>query len=81
MYVCLQWTGKHGGIVTCCNYSHDDQYVVSASDLDNVVKIWDVRDGKMAFEIKGWCLMCYNILIREVLLFTWIFTMKCEVIC
>ena len=49
----FQWTGNHGGIVTCCNYSHDGQFVVSASDLDNIVRIWDAHNGHIVHEIKG----------------------------
>ena len=47
-----QWTGQHGGMVTCCQFSLDGQLLVSGSDLDNTVKVWDVHTGELIQEIK-----------------------------
>ena len=49
----LQWTGEHRGIVTDCNFSHDSKLVVSCSDLDRSIKLWDASNGKMIKEIVG----------------------------
>ena len=48
-----QWSGDHGGIVTCCEYSHDGHYIVTGSDLDFAVRIWDAHDGTLIHDIKG----------------------------
>ncbi|CAG2206880.1 WD repeat-containing protein 88-like [Mytilus edulis] len=45
------WSGKHAGIVTSCNFSHDGKYVVSGSDLDNTVKIWDSNTGDLIHNV------------------------------
>ena len=49
----LQWTGDHGGIVTCCDFSRDGKLVVSGSDLDHTIKIWDANTGEELQVISG----------------------------
>ncbi|KAK2162040.1 hypothetical protein NP493_1544g00031 [Ridgeia piscesae] len=49
----LLWTGSHGGIVTCCNFSADGKLIISGSDLENVVRIWDAHSGHLIHKIKG----------------------------
>lgn len=49
----FQWSGKHAGIVTSCNFSHDERLIVSGSDLDNTVKIWDANTGELIHNIDG----------------------------
>lgn len=43
----------HGGVITCCGFSNDGRYVVTGSDLDFMIKVWDVASGEMVHEIKG----------------------------
>lgn len=50
----LQWTGQHAGIVTCCRFSHDGKLVISGSDLDNTLKIWDANSGELLQNLQGW---------------------------
>jgi WD40 repeat protein/serine/threonine protein kinase len=40
----ILFLGRHTGSVWCVAYSHDGQYVASASD-DTTVKIWDAKRG------------------------------------
>lgn len=49
----IVWTNRHNGIITSCDISADSKYVVSVSDFDNAVKIWNAEDGKEAFSLKG----------------------------
>lgn len=39
--------------MTDCNLSNDGRLVVSSSDIDHSVKLWDCVTGKMVKEIKG----------------------------
>lgn len=39
--------------MTDCNFSHDGKLVVSCSDLDRSIKLWDATSGKMVKEIVG----------------------------
>lgn len=39
--------------MTDCNFSHDSKLVVSCSDLDRSIKLWDASSGKMIKEIVG----------------------------
>ncbi|XP_033754028.1 WD repeat-containing protein 88-like [Pecten maximus] len=48
----MLWTGKHAGIVTSCKFSHDGKMVVSGSDLDNTLKIWDANSGELIYNIE-----------------------------
>ena len=41
------------GIATSCNFSHDGRLVVSGSDLDHSVKVWDANSGQIVAESKG----------------------------
>lgn len=43
----ILWMGRHAGIVTCCRFSHDGKLVISGSDLDNTLKIWDANSGEL----------------------------------
>jgi len=36
-----------------CNFSHDGKLVVSGSDLDRTIKIWDATAGTLIKEIAG----------------------------
>lgn len=45
------WSGLHAGIVTSCRFSHDGKYVVSCSDLDNTVKVWDANTGDVIHNV------------------------------
>ncbi|XP_064640504.1 WD repeat-containing protein 88-like [Lineus longissimus] len=48
----ILWTGDHHGIVTCCDYSSDGGLIVTGSDLDFKVRVWDARSGKVVKEMK-----------------------------
>ncbi|XP_048255050.1 WD repeat-containing protein 88-like [Haliotis rufescens] len=50
--VAEKWSGKHGGVVTCCKLSHDEKMVCSGSDMDNILKIWDTRSGEIIHNLK-----------------------------
>jgi len=54
-YYCslVQWSGDHGGIVTCGSWSHDDKFIVTGSDLDLAIRIWDSQTGVLVQTIKG----------------------------
>nr|XP_026696028.1 WD repeat-containing protein 88-like [Ciona intestinalis] len=39
------WSVKGEGIVTSCDISSNENLVVASSDLDNSVKLWDMRSG------------------------------------
>lgn len=39
--------------MTCCQISHDGKYVVSVSDLDNVVAVRSVQDGSLVSSTNG----------------------------
>lgn len=41
------WKGYHDGIATTCDFSCDGKLLVTGSDLDFCVKIWNVADGKL----------------------------------
>ncbi|XP_041455623.1 WD repeat-containing protein 88-like [Lytechinus variegatus] len=47
----ILWQGTHGGIVTCSQISHDGKYVVSVSDLDNVVAVRSIQDGSLVSSV------------------------------
>lgn len=49
----VMWQSDHAGIVTGCDLSTDGKLVVSASDLDNFIRIWDAQNGALIREIKG----------------------------
>lgn len=49
----VQWSGDHGGIVTCGNWSHDDKFILTGSDLDMAIRIWDSQTGALVQTIKG----------------------------
>lgn len=49
----LQWSGRHDGIVTSCNFSNNGKMAVSGSDLDNTVKVWDVNSGLVIAQTAG----------------------------
>ena len=49
----FQWTGLHDGIVTCCQISHDGQYIATGSDLDGAIRLWSVKDGQLIKKVKG----------------------------
>ena len=55
----------HNGIVTTCDVSHDGKYVVSGSDLDSAVSIWDARDGQLIKKLLGteFCI-CYILYVQ-----------------
>ena len=48
-----QWTGGHNGLVTYCSFSSDGQRLVTCTDRDNVVVIWDARTGHVKNVMKG----------------------------
>ncbi|XP_072014415.1 WD repeat-containing protein 88-like [Amphiura filiformis] len=48
----LVWTGLHGGIVTCCQYSHDGQFIATGSDLDGTIRLWSAKDGQLIKKVK-----------------------------
>lgn len=49
---CL-WKNKHEYLVTSCGFSYDQaKLVVSVSDVDFVIKIWDTKSGKLVRNIK-----------------------------
>ena len=37
---------RHDGMAMSCDISYDGKYMLSASDLDNAVLIWDLRQEK-----------------------------------
>lgn len=37
---------KHDGMAMACDISHDARLMLSCSDLDNAVVIWDLRQEK-----------------------------------
>ena len=49
----LQWTGHHDGMVTCCNFSQDGKYVVSGSDFDNALIVWDAFSGESIAHVES----------------------------
>ncbi|XP_064598911.1 WD repeat-containing protein 88-like [Liolophura sinensis] len=42
----ILWTGKHDGVLTCCDISHDGKLIVTGSDIDNCLKVWDTSSGE-----------------------------------
>lgn len=53
MLLYLQWSAIHNGMVMSCDFSHSGQLVVSASDIDNTIRIWDSKSGCLVQELKG----------------------------
>lgn len=49
----LQWAGSHGGVVMTASYSMSDQLIVSGTDLDYNLYLWDTRTGAKEQTIKG----------------------------
>ncbi|RNA35068.1 WD repeat-containing 88 [Brachionus plicatilis] len=46
------WTNSHEHLVTSCSYTNEnDKYIVSASDVDHLVKLWDGRSGNLVMSI------------------------------
>ncbi|XP_006819827.2 WD repeat-containing protein 88-like [Saccoglossus kowalevskii] len=43
----ILWQGHHDGIVTCCKFSNNGKYVVSGSDLDYALNVWNAKDGSL----------------------------------
>jgi WD40 repeat protein len=49
----LQWTGYHDDLVTCCNISHDNSIIATGSDVDHILRLWDMRSGSIICSIEG----------------------------
>lgn len=50
----LKWKNEHEYLLSSCAFSNNDsKYVVSVSDVDFFVKIWDVHTGHLVMNIKG----------------------------
>ncbi|XP_039253122.1 small ribosomal subunit protein RACK1-like [Styela clava] len=49
----ILWTGKHNGMVMAGDISLDGKLVVSCSDFDNAVKVWNAEDGQELTELKN----------------------------
>ncbi|KAJ8303369.1 hypothetical protein KUTeg_019765 [Tegillarca granosa] len=47
----ILWTGQHAGVVTCCKFSHDGSMMISGSDLDNTLKVWDTNTGELIHNV------------------------------
>ena len=47
------WRGVHDGIVMSCDLSTNGKYAVSCADYEDSIKMWDVRDGKIAQLLPG----------------------------
>ncbi|CAF0763944.1 unnamed protein product [Brachionus calyciflorus] len=48
----LLWTNSHDYLVTSCNFTNGtDKYVISSSDVDLMVKLWDVNTGNLVMSI------------------------------
>ena len=45
-HVSLQLQSMHEGMVMSCDISYDGKYMLSCTDLDNSVTIWDMRQQK-----------------------------------
>jgi hypothetical protein len=53
-YYFKKWENKHEYFVTSCGFSYDENsLVVSVSDVDFLVKIWDTKSGKLVRNIPG----------------------------
>ena len=48
----FQWSALHDGIVTTCDFSYDGKFLITGSDLENSVRIWDAYDGELIKELK-----------------------------
>ncbi|KAL5021243.1 hypothetical protein ScPMuIL_000398 [Solemya velum] len=48
------WTGTHDGMVNCCQYSHDGKLVLSGSDSENAICVWDSHEGKVIRKINNY---------------------------
>eukprot|EP00112_Aurelia_sp_Birch-Aquarium-sp1_P013051 Seg2754.6 transcript_id=Seg2754.6/GoldUCD/mRNA.D3Y31 product="WD repeat-containing protein 88" protein_id=Seg2754.6/GoldUCD/D3Y31 len=46
------WNALHDGIVTTCDFSYDGKFLITGSDLENSVRIWDAYDGELIKELK-----------------------------
>ena len=40
-------------MVTCCNFSQDGKYVVSGSDFDNALIVWDAFSGESIAHVES----------------------------
>lgn len=49
----FQWTGKHDGVLTCCDISHDGKMIATGSDIDNCLKVWDGSSGETIHKLDG----------------------------
>lgn len=45
------WEKANRGVVTTCDYSSDSKIIVSASDISQLVSLWDERSGDLIREI------------------------------
>ena len=43
----------HEGVITCCDFSHDGKYIVTGSDLDFKIRLWDSHSGELIKIIAG----------------------------
>jgi WD40 repeat protein len=48
----ILWTGNHGGMILGCDFSHSGHLVVTSSDLDFTVRVWDSHNGTLVQELK-----------------------------
>ena len=46
------WRQQHEGIVTCTDVSADGKLVVSCSDFDNGLHVWNLESGELLESIK-----------------------------
>ncbi|XP_075366872.1 WD repeat-containing protein 88 [Mycteria americana] len=49
----MLWTAEHEGIVTSCNISCDGRYVVSGSDKENTIYVFDAVSATVVAHIQG----------------------------
>lgn len=45
------WSNEHRGIITSCAFSHDGKKMVSASDLDRTMTVWDANTGQLIHQV------------------------------
>ncbi|KAM4640255.1 WD repeat-containing protein 88 [Amazona ochrocephala] len=60
----ILWTAEHDGIVTSCNISYDGRYVVSSSDREIAIHIFDSVSTTVVAHIRGKTLDSYVLLIQ-----------------
>ncbi|XP_074439064.1 WD repeat-containing protein 88 [Larus michahellis] len=49
----MLWTVEHEGIVTSCNISCDGRYVISGSDKENTIYVFDAESATVVSRIQG----------------------------